>query len=95
MKIAIAVGSWTVGSVLLGLALGRLLGAFAARRRAEEKLFAWLEQLRFQTILRGIQAGRSPEASHIPEPSGSAPAQELGSTGWLSHWAARQRGRIQ
>jgi len=95
MKIAIVIGSWTVGSTLLGLVLGRIFGAFAARRRAEEKLFAWLEQLRFQTIFQAIQARRSPTGSHMPEAPGSAPAAELDGKGWFSHWAAHQRGRIQ
>jgi hypothetical protein len=41
MSIAIGIGAWMIGSLPLGLLLGRLFCAFAAtRNRAEERLAA-------------------------------------------------------
>ena len=96
MKIAIALGVWTLGSLLFGLVLGPLFGVFARRRHAEERFFALIDQLR---ILAGFRSGEVPLSKKpVPQPAqtpDSLPMPELTGTSWLSHWVSRQRGRIQ
>jgi hypothetical protein len=95
MTIAIVTGAWGMGSLLLGLLLGRLFRTFAARRHAEEKLFASLERmyalkaLGGKTNLRGSKAiRRTPGAADSPTPL------EPGQRDRVSPWAAHQRGRV-
>jgi len=43
MTVAILIGGWALGSLLLGLALGGLLRALTRRQRGEEDPVTWLE----------------------------------------------------
>jgi hypothetical protein len=43
MSILVAIASWTVGSIVFGLVLGRIFGVAAKRRRAEEQFIASLQ----------------------------------------------------
>jgi hypothetical protein len=53
MGVAMVVGAWSLASAMFGLLLGRLFGCFAKRRRAEEELFTWLDDMRALTALKG------------------------------------------
>jgi len=43
MKIFVVITAWTLGSILLGLLLGRIFRQSAKRRRAEERFIVWLQ----------------------------------------------------
>ena len=94
MKIAILFGSWTVGSLLLGLVLGQIFGKFAARRRAEEELFARAEEIGVLADSSGRKALPSPVVDPVGVP-GSTSEPELRGAAWLSHWTMQQLGRLQ
>jgi hypothetical protein len=95
MKISILLGSWTIGSLLLGLVVGRLFSAFAARRHAEEELFARADEMRNLAALGG-QATSYPIAVRpafgVPSTT-SVPV--LRGTGWFLHRPTQQRRRVQ
>jgi len=79
-------------SLLLGLVLGRLFGMFAARRHAEEKLFAWIEEIRNLTILSRGAARRAGSHSSLGAAKPDS-VLELDDTDLLAQWQAHQRGR--
>lgn len=95
MKIAILIGSWTIGSLLLGLVVGRLFRVFAARRHAEEELFARAEEMRNLAAPRGGAASYSkavPPALGVPSTT-SAP--QLRGAGWFFRRPTQPRRRVQ
>lgn len=93
MKIAILLGSWTIGSLLLGLVVGRLFSVFAARRHAEEELFARAEEMRNLAAPRGGAASYS-KALPLGVPSTTSTPQLRGA-GWFFHRPTQQRRRVQ
>jgi hypothetical protein len=95
MKIAILIGSWTIGSLLLGLVVGRLFRVFAARRHAEEELFAQAEEMRKLAAPRGAAASNSkavPPALGVP---GTTSAPVWRGTCSFFRRATQQRRRVQ
>ena len=95
MKIAILLASWTIGSLLLGLVLGRLFSVFAKRRHAEEELFARAEKMRKPAAPRDGAASYSnavPPASGVPS---AASAPQLKGAGWCFRRPTQQRRRVQ
>jgi hypothetical protein len=94
MIIPIAIGAWALGSVLLGLLLGGLFGVLARRRRAEQELFAWFEEMRRLAALRKrAGVGLFRVVRRVPGLTNPTTALGLGEEEWLSYWAARQGGR--
>jgi hypothetical protein len=94
IAIAIAIGSWSLASALLGLLLGRLFGRFAKRRRAEEELFTRIEQTQ---IFSGLKVGSFPfdfhPGSRSPQGVGDQIAGRSG--GWgAATWTAPPAGRM-
>ena len=95
MSIATVVGAWAAGSLLLGLLLGSVFRTFAARRHAEEKLFAWLEDLRTLAVLhRGVHFGGPETVSHRLRGANSSSLSQRDDT--ESRWSPGRtpRGRM-
>ena len=94
MKIAIVLGSWTIGSLLLGLVLGRIFGAFAARRRAEQRLFSWVDHLRIAAAVQATKTD-SNAVGRTADGLESSPVPKFVGAAWFSHWALHHGRRVQ
>ncbi|HEV2380735.1 MAG TPA: hypothetical protein VG206_13195 [Terriglobia bacterium] len=95
MKIAILLGTWTIGSLLLGLVVGRLFNVFAARRHAEEELFARAEEMHNLAAPRGGAASYpKPVCPALGVPNTTS-VPVLRGTGWFFHRPTQQRRRVQ
>jgi hypothetical protein len=94
MRVAMVMGAWTIGSLLLGLLLGRLFGMFAARRRAEQELFSWMESARLMAALRRRARGLSKGIRRVPGSLNPTSTSEVDYQEWLSQWEAQKHGRM-
>jgi len=61
MTVLIAIAGWTLGSILLGLALGHVFGTLKKRRRAEERFIVSLQTRDRKANQHGPNAPEAPK----------------------------------